>query len=205
MRKRKDEKFKRIKGSTLAKLLSQQTYSSESIYALAEGEEMKMPDTADGAESMHTVNTMMTGASAVTYNTEQLGITQETTFLLLDMREESEYDDYHIKESLNFPAPNVTRDKIIPELFRFRNKEDKLIIVYMYDERSGVAAAKLLYEKGYDNVFLLSGGIEEFLQENGDFVEGKNVPDIVAQKKEADEYNATMLSLQEKKNRASRV
>ncbi len=148
---------------------------------------------------------MQTGCSAVTYNTEQLGITEETTFLLLDMREESEYDDFHIRESLNFPAPNVTRDKIIPELFRFRNKEDKLIIIYMYDERSGTAAAKLLYEKGYDNVFLLSGGIEEFLTNHNELVEGKNVPDILAARKEAEEYNETMLSLQAKKNKASRV
>jgi centrosomal protein CEP41 len=132
----------------------------------------------DGAESMYSVNTVQTGVSAVTYNTEQLGITGETTFLLLDMREECEYDDFHIKESLNFPAPNVTRDKIIPELFRFRNKEDKLIIIYMLDERSGCAAAKLLYEKGYDNVFLLSGGVEEFIQKHANLVEGKNVPDV---------------------------
>ena len=127
---------------------------------------------------------MKTGVSAVTYNTEQLGITNETTFLLLDMREESEYLDYHIKEAVNFPAPNVTRDKIIPELYRFRNKEDKLIIIYMHDERSGTAAAKLLYEKGYDNVYLLSGGIEEFLITNENLIEGQNVPDLKREKEE---------------------
>ena len=127
---------------------------------------------------------MKTGVSAVTYNTEQLGITNETTFLLLDMREESEYSEFHIKESINFPAPNVTRDKIIPELYWFWNKEDKLIIIYMYDERSGTAAAKLLYEKGYDNVFLLSGGIEEFIMSYDELIEGINVPDIKKMKEE---------------------
>jgi len=30
----------------------------------------------------------------------------------------------------------------------------------MGDERKGCAAANLMVEKGYDNVFLLSGGIE---------------------------------------------
>ena len=202
--KRKDEKFKRIKGSTLAKLLNETSHSKESIYALADGEESKMgmaPD--DGAESVYSINTMQTGCSAVTYNTEQLGISQETSFLLLDMREECEYDAFHIRESINFPAPNVTRDRIIPELFRFRNKEDKLIIIYMYDERQGVSAAKLLYEKGYDNVFLLSGGIEEFIMKHETLVEGQNVPDIKAAKAEADEYNQTMLSMQQKKNKAS--
>lgn len=195
--KRKDEKFKRIKPSTLAKLLSEQNYSKESIYDLAEGdEENKSPMIHDDVtESAYSVNTMATGISAVTYNTEQLGVTSETSFLLLDMREESEHSDYHIKESINFPAPNVSRDRLIPELFMFKNKPDKLIIVYMLDERSGCAAAKLLYEKGYDNVFLLSGGIEKFLIEFNHLVEGKNVPDMMKIKEDADVYNKTMLEI----------
>ena len=31
-------------------------------------------------------------------------------------------------------------------------------------------------EKGYDNVFLLSGGIDQFNEEFTELVEGKNVP-----------------------------
>jgi centrosomal protein CEP41 len=50
-----------------------------------------------------------------------LGITQDTKFLLLDMRDPEEYSLYHIKEALNYPAPNIGRDKIMPELFRFKN------------------------------------------------------------------------------------
>ena len=54
----------------------------------------------------------------------------------------------------------------------------------MHDERSGTAAAKLLYEKGYDNVYLLSGGIEEFLITNENLIEGQNVPDLKREKEE---------------------
>ena len=32
-----------------------------------------------------------------------------------------DYDLWRIRESINFPAPNIARDKLIPELFRFRN------------------------------------------------------------------------------------
>ena len=78
-----------------------------------------------------------TTVSAVTYATEALGITDQTTFLLLDLRDPEEYEFWRIKESLNFPAANIARDKIIPELYRFKNKADKLIIVYMGDERKG--------------------------------------------------------------------
>jgi hypothetical protein len=36
----------------------------------------------------------------------------------------------------------------------------------MNDERSGTLQAKLLFEKGFDNVYLLTGGIEGFLESN---------------------------------------
>ena len=46
----------------------------------------------------------------------------------------------------------------------------------MGDERKGTQAANLMNEKGYDNVFLLSGGIEQFNEEFHNLVEGRNVP-----------------------------
>jgi centrosomal protein CEP41 len=118
----------------------------------------------------------VSGISAVTYATEALGITDQTSFLLLDLRDPDEYDFWRIKESLNYPVMNIARDKMTPELFRFKNKANKLIIVYMNDERRGAAAANLLAEKGYENVFLLSGGIEQFNEEFNNLVEGRDVP-----------------------------
>jgi len=41
-----------------------------------------------------------------------------------------------------------------------KNKEDKLIILYGLDEKEGIPIAKLFNEKGYDNIYLLTGGIE---------------------------------------------
>jgi centrosomal protein CEP41 len=46
----------------------------------------------------------------------------------------------------------------------------------MGDERKGCAAANLLTEKGYENVFLLSGGIDQFNEEYHTLVEGRDVP-----------------------------
>ena len=62
-----------------------------------------------------------TNVSAVTYATEMLGITSNTSFLLIDLREPEEYKLWRIKEAINFPAPNIGRDKTIPELYRFKN------------------------------------------------------------------------------------
>ena len=187
MAKRKNEKFKRIKCSTLAKMLQENNYE-ESIYninnadsaTMVNGENMepcneesKMPDET---ESIYSVQTGVTQVSAVTYATDQLGITSDSKFLLLDLRDPEDYTLWRIKEALSFPAPNIARDKLIPELFRFKNKPDKFVIIYMQDERKGTQFAQLFFEKGYENIYLLSGGIEQFLEEFPDLVEGRNVP-----------------------------
>jgi centrosomal protein CEP41 len=63
----------------------------------------------------------MSNVTAVTYATDMIGITANTSFLLLDLRDAEEYNLWRIKESINFPAPNIARDKMIPDLFRFKN------------------------------------------------------------------------------------
>jgi rhodanese-related sulfurtransferase len=35
---------------------------------------------------------------------------------MLDLREKSDYDSYHIKEAISFPAPNISRDKFTAEI-----------------------------------------------------------------------------------------
>jgi centrosomal protein CEP41 len=196
--KRKFENFKRIKCSTLAKLLQEQTaMTAESIYNLgADGPEEENKNLPD-SESVYSLATNASQMSAVTYTTEQLGITSDTKFILLDLRNEDEHEKYHIKESINFPEPNISRDKVIPELYRYRNKDDKLIIVYMNDERSGSSAAKKFYEKGYDNIYLLSGGIEEFLLATPELIVGKELPDFEKLREEKE--------LKEKKKKRKKI
>lgn len=50
---------------------------------------------------------------------------------------------------------------------------NKLIVVYMDDERKGFEAAQLFTQKGYDNIYLLSGGFESFAESYPDLLEGK--------------------------------
>eukprot|EP00349_Pseudokeronopsis_sp_Brazil_P005951 CAMPEP_0202967604 /NCGR_PEP_ID=MMETSP1396-20130829/12523_1 /ASSEMBLY_ACC=CAM_ASM_000872 /TAXON_ID= /ORGANISM="Pseudokeronopsis sp., Strain Brazil" /LENGTH=157 /DNA_ID=CAMNT_0049692831 /DNA_START=303 /DNA_END=776 /DNA_ORIENTATION=+ len=133
---------------------------------------------------MYSVQTGITQVSAVTYTTTQLGITENTKFLLLDLRDPEEYNLYRIKEAISYPAPNIGRDKMIPELFKFKNQPNKLIVVYMNDERKGTAMAQLFFEKGYENTYLLSGGIEQFMEDFPELCEGKVV---ISNKKKAQE------------------
>jgi centrosomal protein CEP41 len=122
------------------------------------------------------MRTGVSQATAVTYATEMIGITANTSFLLLDLREPEEYNLWRIKESINFPAPNIARDKMIPDLYRFKNQPEKLIIVYMLDERQGTQYAQMFTEKGFENLYLLSGGCEGFLEKYVELCEGRAVP-----------------------------
>jgi len=188
--KRKGELFRRIKPSTLMNLLKVDT-NAESIYNLVDTdkENIRGYDDFGDDQSVYSAYTAKTGysevskLSSVTSATEQLVLGDSSEFLLLDLREPEEFELFHIKESLSYPAPNLGRDKVIPELFKFKNKEGKLIIVYHLDERNGIPHANLMAQKGYENIYLLSGGIEAFLEEYPQFVEGKKIPVLPKQNK----------------------
>jgi centrosomal protein CEP41 len=105
------------------------------------------------------------------------------------MRDKAEYSAWHISEAYNFPLMMLNQDKTFPELHRFKNKEDKLIIVYVSDERNGIQAATSMVDRGYDNTYLLSGGIEKFIEDYPNLIEGNNIPALV-DKKPAEPKNA---------------
>ena len=138
--RRKGEIFARIKASTLVKLLDE-AGTKESIYNLNKDlEEVK--ETIDDSRSVFSIahSSAPSEFSVVTVNTEALGINENSEFVLLDLRDEEEYEKFHIKEAISFPAPNITRDRILPQVFRLRNQPGKFIIVYAFDERPGVEA-----------------------------------------------------------------
>ena len=110
----------------------------------------------------------------------QIGITSDVSFILLDLRDQTDYKDWHIREAYNFPLMMLNQDKTIPELHRFKNKEGKKIVIYVNDERNGIAAAKTMADRGHDNTYLLNGGIEKFIEDYASLVEGNNVPQLVA-------------------------
>lgn len=88
---------------------------------------------------------------------------------------------------MSFPGRFIKQDKIIPQLFHYKNKDNKIIIVYHFDEKKGIDYVNELFEKGYDNIYLLSGGIEAFGMEIGEGLEGKNVPQF-AKKEEVKKF-----------------
>ena len=102
---------------------------------------------------------------------------QAAKIVLLDLRSKEEYDMCHIKNAISFPATNIQQDRLFGSLLLFKNKPDKLVVVYMDDERHGVMAARIIFEKGFDNIYLLSGGITTFAHEHPQWVEGFGIVD----------------------------
>lgn len=108
--------------------------------------------------------------------TQYFELNDDTDFLLLDLREPSDFENYHIKEAINFPEPLLNRDRFLPVIYQYKNKENRMIIIYHKEEKFGIPPAKLFFEKGFDNVYLLTGGLEEFHSFHPDHIEGKNIP-----------------------------
>ena len=82
-------------------------------------------------------------------------------YLLLDIREEDAFRAGHIRTAENFPTSRLSRafQFETKRLRSFCNQEGKIIVVYDEDETMAPRAATILVERGYENVFLLSGGI----------------------------------------------
>jgi hypothetical protein len=95
--------------------------------------------------------------------------------LILDIRDQDEFRDYRLMQSRSFPYTYLRQDRVHPELANFKNKEAHLIIVVARDDRMGADAAKILVDRGADNVFLVSCPVSEFAEEYPAFAEG-NVP-----------------------------
>ena len=114
-----------------------------------------------------------------TVGVNQVGIASESNFLIVDLRDRTEYQAWHIKESYSLPLMMVNQDKTIPEVHRFKNVEGKMIIAYVGDERNGILAARALVDRGYENTYLLSGGIEKFIEDYHSLVVGTNIPELV--------------------------
>jgi len=187
--KRKSEMFKRVKGSTIIKLIkAAQANQTESIYNLGNEPNPNLvdeqKDDSKSVASQQTAKSNITNVTAVTYATEMLGNLSEIDYLILDLREDCDYERIHIRDALNFPAVNISRDKFTHQMIMMKNKPGKMIIMYHNDERNGIPYANNFFQKGYDNIYFLSGGIEEFAKNFPDYLEGPEKEKYINMKKE---------------------
>ncbi|XP_014672298.1 PREDICTED: centrosomal protein of 41 kDa-like [Priapulus caudatus] len=80
-------------------------------------------------------------------------------YLLLDVRSADTYEQSHIITAKSFPSSLLSRDRESKDNLAYKNKEGRIVIVYDEDESVACQAAHTLVQRGYSNLFLLSGGL----------------------------------------------
>ncbi|RUS86215.1 hypothetical protein EGW08_006010 [Elysia chlorotica] len=85
----------------------------------------------------------------------------ECPYLLLDVREKDAYDECHIITAKSYPTAMLARsvNYETKDMLTFKNKPGKIILLYDDDETISHRAAATLVQRGYDNLFMLSGGL----------------------------------------------
>ena len=91
--------------------------------------------------------------------------TPDPKIILIDLRSQNCYLSGHIQKALSFPAEHIQRDHDFAQLGIYKNKADKMLVAYADDERHGILQARIIFEKGFDNIYLLSGGYHVFSEE----------------------------------------
>ena len=74
-----------------------------------------------------------------------------------------------------YPYATLTRasNNLSPSILQYANKEpESIIVIYDNDERQASLTGAIFFEKGFDNVYVLTGGLSAFAAVNGRYVVG---------------------------------
>ncbi|NXO45420.1 CEP41 protein, partial [Locustella ochotensis] len=87
-------------------------------------------------------------------------------FLLLDVRDRDAYEQCHIVGAHSYPIATLSRtmNPYTNDILEYKNAHGKIIIVYDNDERLASQAATTMCERGFENLFMLSGGLKVLAQ-----------------------------------------
>ena len=82
-------------------------------------------------------------------------------FVILDVRETEEYSRAHLVYSQSYHHTRLNRafDYETKEMLRVKNRPGHILVVCDNDETQASKFATTLTQRGYDNVFMLSGGL----------------------------------------------
>ena len=98
-------------------------------------------------------------------------------YLLLDIREEGEYQKYHIKGATQYDTAQLRRDRLGADVYAYKNKEDKIIVICCDNPNDGIKFANDLCQKYIDNIFLLTTSVQRFCLKFPDLCVGHSFPE----------------------------
>lgn len=178
---RKSELFKRVSAPTVAELMDEHLEDPrESIFDIGAGAEHEdadssntsgIPLAAPGSPSAGEPRVAV--ADPDDYSAGFYVQDNKPPFIVLDVREKHEFSQCRIACARHFPANDLKHDKITPELFYYKNRAQHVIVIYDLDDRMAREVATMFTEKGWENVFLLSGGLETFAHHFREKVKGE--------------------------------
>ena len=90
----------------------------------------------------------------------------DVPFLLLDVRSASDFATRHILTATNYnPTRLQSAHQFTSAMLKYKNAADRLIIVYDDDESVASKVAQDFAERGIENVWMLSGGVQALKQQ----------------------------------------
>jgi rhodanese-related sulfurtransferase len=151
--KQRSELFKRIKPAMMIKLiLASQNKPTKEVNENEYDYEQKVKKTKE-------IDLDNILSNKIKSTSEELS---EINFIIVDLREEKEYHKCHIKNAFSYPSSLISQDHFLKEMYTIKNKPNSIIIVYHKDDRTGSSVSDLLILKGFENIYMISGGFYDF-------------------------------------------
>ncbi|ETK97087.1 hypothetical protein F441_00352 [Phytophthora nicotianae CJ01A1] len=175
--KRRDETFRRITCRCLAELFNEY----EDTGGASQPEMVaRMVKGANGEFTMERVpvsegNQENCGPRIVSYEADEME-DYDAPYLILDTRSKEEFAVNRIHRAKNYPTTFLNRDVLLPEMHQFKNQDSKLIILYDLDDKTVAQTAHTLVQRGFDNIYVLTGGLVDYADEYPEHIEGTPLP-----------------------------
>lgn len=169
----KDEIFRRIRPKRLMELLGLYAFQLQQYNKKVE-EEAELSSKRDPNEyddgtvpRYHHMHSSLVFSDAPVPQPKHVQPEVECPFLLLDMRDEEEFEKCHIQGAKLYPKARLSRatNQFTPELLAFKAHPEKMIVVYDDYGKMSAEAAQMMAERGFDNIFLLHEGLAAFAEE----------------------------------------
>ena len=151
--KQRSELFKRIKPSMMVKLIL--ASQNKQIKEVNENEY----DYENNNKKKKEIDIDNILSNKIKSTSEELS---EIDFIIVDLREEKEYHKCHIKNAISYPSSLISQDHFLKEMYTIKSKPNSIIIVYHKDDKTGASVSDLLILKGFENIYMISGGFYDF-------------------------------------------
>uniref|UniRef100_A0A0X3Q9M1 Centrosomal protein of B n=2 Tax=Schistocephalus solidus TaxID=70667 RepID=A0A0X3Q9M1_SCHSO len=171
-----DEIFRRMKMTTFVQLAVQVAevngVGTSETDSAPENNNVKTAEVKEPSTVRSKLESVICGIGEIDVDSDRSPVLSSTSpllrdcatkpYLLLDVRDSDDFNNCHIIGALNYPATMLSRCMNFEtrEMLAFRNRPNHIIILYDEDERIAPRVATILTQRGYDNVFLLAGGLK---------------------------------------------